>query len=222
MLSELDAHSRVTVREASLGDALPEEEHAGLAKALGIPLTAGLSAYLGFANGVRLDWQIDGAFGGSIRIGDLSLLRDPSSHYLGEEDGIFIPTEAYGKNVADAWLPFDFYEWDEGTFELAGLLPDGERLDVFVSDDEIACTTNALLLGFGEYIDLILRAYGSSFARAALIMRNGVDNHEGARAEVERPGILRKDYELSTLVALIGTSPDVDEVRAFFAGGNAG
>jgi len=217
MLAELRGRDDVTIVKAELGDPVPEEVHGPLAEELGVPLTSGLAAYLGFANGIMLDWRIgedEPDYGGSIHIGDLRVLRDPDTHLLGEQDGILIPAELYGLSVEDSWLPFDFFKRDDENFELAGLLPNGERLDVFVTNDEIAAMDATLLLGFGEYIELVLRAFGSPLARAAL--EQMAPNDRRLRIEDLHPGILSRSYSLDALIELTRSSPDVEQTRSFF------
>ncbi len=218
MIRELDAHEGVSIRKSELSRPAKPKEQREIADALGIPLTPDLSAYLSFSNGLSLEWRVEGAwaFGGSIHIPDLRTIANPAKR-PGPSDALEVPLQAYGLDMDRAEgkiFPFDFFQGDEDNIELACFLPRGESLDVFVSEDNIACITDTLLLSFGEYLDLILRAYGSPMARAAL--QQGRMNRKSTRAAKACPGILEKSYSLSALIDLCRAGPNVQEVRDFF------
>lgn len=125
---------------------------------------------------------------------ELRSIRDPDTHELtGEIDGFEVPggseiPEIHGVAV-DTWLPLEFFKLDEDTFEAAGLLPNGEQLDVFVSDDQLASFEDSILLDLGEYISLIVRAYGSPKARFALLVDEAL------------PEFRTKSYSLDDIIA---------------------
>ena len=195
---------------------------AGVAAQMGVRLTPGLSALLGFANGIRLDWRIDNVedYGGYIAIGDLRSIQDPETHELTEEDGFELPggpeiPEIQGVAV-DRWLPLEFFKRHEDNFEAAGLLPHGERLDVFVSDDDIACF-DSRLIDLGHYIDLLVRAYGSPLARMALLpcltyRKPDVD------AGKAYPALLTQRYNLDNVIQLTTNGPlSIEATTELFA-----
>lgn len=219
MVAELRAQPGVEVTEARLGQPLPEQVVASYARARGLPVTEELLTFYSFANWLRLEWRVEGAwkYGGKIGIPSLELAAEPWSWraFGAPRDALSAPLDGYGlsfTSAADGITPFDFFARSEDNIELAGMFSRGEAVDVFVSSDDLACKTDAHLVTVGEYVDLLLRSYGSPLARSALV--GGAA--EQPRAAEAIPGILTKAYALEALVDLTRSEPDVGQVNEFF------
>ncbi len=218
MLAELQAHDEVTITKHALGAPITSEaEQREIAEALRLPLTPTLQAYLAFANGLSLEWQYEeGCNGGSIGLIDLRTAANPET-WLAPMDALEFPIESYGIEAEEALgavYPIEFFQYDEDNVELAGVITGRDTIDVFVSEDEVACLEDTALLSFGDYLDLLFRSYGAPMARAALQM--GYSNTESKRARDLYPGLFEKTYSLSELIELSRSEPNNEEIAAFF------
>lgn len=225
LIAELKAHPSVKITKAELTPPMNESQVAKVVKRLGLPLTAELRAFLALCDGMNLSWTTEalgGYAGGMIAIPSLGTLDDPDEWPCGP-DALEAPLAAYGVDFEEAQghvVPFDFFQRTKDEIEIAVMLPRGETLDVFASDDQTACLEDSALLSLGEYLDLVLRSFGSPMARAALQL--GSSNTEAKRAAEVIPGILTRAYSLDALIELTRSEPNVGQVAEFFRGPERG
>jgi hypothetical protein len=219
MVAELRAHPEVEVVEATLGRPVPDSVIAGWARDRGLPPTDELLGFYRFANWATLEWRVAGdwKYGGKIRIPSLEIAAQPAfwRGFGGPKTALDHGLDAYGLSLERAFdrvTPFDFFARSEDNIELAGMFARGDDIDVFVTEDDLACMTDTHLVSLGEYVDLLFRSYGATTARAAL---NGGAAGQ-ARASEAIPGILSKRYSLDDLVELVRGEPNVEEIRQFF------
>ncbi len=219
MVAELAGFPGVTVTEAATGRPLPEEVIVADAKARGLLITDDLLALYRFANWARLEWNAgeDWKYGGKIGIPSLEMAATPTfwRSFGAPKDALKRSFHAYGVETDlafDKVTPIDFFARGEDNIELAGMFVNQGRLDVFASSGDLSCMTDSHLVTLGEYVDLIIRAYGAPSARAAL---NGGAS-EQPRANEAISGILTKRYELREIVELATSEPDVGVINSFF------
>lgn len=217
MLRDLEAEPRVTVNVAEKAAPADEAEVLRILEELEIPADPELVAFSTWANGIQLNWTIEGGerHGGSISITSVDQLNDEESPAMEMLEDF--PLESYGVEfdpAAGHVFPFDFFQRDQDNLEAACLLPRDGSVDVFASEDEMACFTDTLLVSFAEYLDLLFRSYGAPGARAAL--QQGYSNDEASYARDKIPGILTKRVSLSDLVDYTLSDPDVGQTNEFF------
>ncbi len=221
MITDLKAHPSVKIVKAELNPPMREDQALEVAKRLGLAPTADLRAFLALCDGMSLSWTIEGVagyYGGMIAIPSFGTLDDPDEWPCGP-DALENPLSAYGVDFEEAQgnvVPFDFFQRTKDEIEIAAMLPRGDALDVFVSEDQTACLEDSALVSFGEYIALLLRSFGSPIARKALQL--GSSNTDAERASQVIPGILTRTYSLDALIELVRSEPHNGQVRDFFRG----
>ena len=109
-------------------------------------------------------------------------------------------------------MPFDFIEHNDEQVELAVLLPT-PTLNVAVSVDHGVDLDDTGILSFAEYMDYVLRTYGSPAARPAL---NSTTTRRLPVREVY-PALFTKRFSLDSIIA-ITEAPDfgIAARNAFF------
>lgn len=219
LVAELRAHPMIEVVEASYTSRVPDE-------ILETYMPKGCSLdpmrqFYEFAGNLKLRWKVRGLSwdqGGTINFLYPTEWEKPKS-WPAASDTLESPFRGYGLDAPEAqqvMFPLEFINSDDAVEMAAVLKLGGETAGVVVSEDNIACITDALLLSFEEYVDFRLRTFGARIATGALQL--GHSNDEAKWARDERPGLLSKDIALDDLLAFMtGEHPNVGQVREFFA-----
>ncbi|HEY3359475.1 MAG TPA: hypothetical protein VGQ83_39860 [Polyangia bacterium] len=205
LIKELSEQPEITV-ESEKQSGAPESEVRAFLEENGIPQDPDLVTFYTWANGLKLSWLIDsdGAkrVGGNIEMSPIADLNNPEAWYC--PDFFEEEFEGYGEQFDQAIghvFPFDFWRFNcDESIEVAALFKKGDTVNVFVSEDYMACMTDTALVSFGEYIELIFRTYGSPAARKVLQL--GCSNDEAVRASERFPELLTKEVRLPELMQL--------------------
>lgn len=215
MVAALRAHPRVTVTHTLRRPPATDDARRAVRAILGDPLPDDIADYLDAANGLELSWEAGGEIVGAVHIPPLETVADPRT-WLCPIDIFEDRGDAYGVPLEPNVLPFDFVMWSDMDIDIAGLIRREGRWDVFVSEDNVADPGSSYLATFGDYLDLLMRAYGSSYVRTALCQ--GHSNDRGLRARDVVPGLFDRTWRLDALIELHVQGPTIEAARRFFQG----
>lgn len=191
LVRDLRAHPDVHVLAAEA--ATPTDPQiARLEGLLGRPVPDDVRTFFEWTTHLTLSWVVrdpsgmrepsELGYGGSVRVPSITEMRKGPAHWSCAMDLLDGPYEGHGLRLSNGreggMLPFDFFESDEMTVNVAVFLPTTD-LNVVVSEDHGADLDNTGILSFAEYMDVVLRTYGSPVARAA--MNSFVNRHLRAR-----------------------------------------
>ncbi len=180
LVRDLSAHPHVEVLAAEA--ATPTDPQISrLAELLGRPVPSDVRIFFEWTTHLTLSWTMrdpsglrepgELGYGGSIRIPSIHEMVKGPSRWPCAMDVLDGPYEGHGLRLANGreggMLPFDFFASDEMTVNIAVFLPTPD-LNVVVSEDYGADLENTGILSFAEYLDVVLRTYGSPVARGAM------------------------------------------------------